>query len=377
LRRYFHSNPEIAHHEFKTSQKVKSELARLGIKTEAHAGTGILGFIKGRYEKPVCALRSDMDALPITEKTGLPFRSKNEGIMHACGHDVHIAVLLGAAMILAELKSSLNGSVKLIFQPAEEVPPGGAVEMIKSGVMKKPPVKMIFALHTDPNISTGKIGIRDGVMMSEVLDFNLTVKGKGGHGARPHDTIDSIVISSQIINSLQSIISRNIDPTTPAVLTIGVIEGGTARNVIADEVRMRGTIRGTKTETVRKIKKALEKITGGIIGANNAKIVLEYVAGFPVLVNSPAANKILRETVEELYGKSSIVELPKPSLGGEDFASYLQYSPGAMFRLGVRNRRVNATHQWHTDKYNSDEDSMIYGSAVLAGAVIKYFDEKG
>ncbi len=377
LRRYFHANPEIAHEEFKTSQKIKSELTRLKIKTESHAGTGLLGYIKGQNEKSICALRSDMDALPITENTGLPFKSKIEGKMHACGHDVHMAVLLGTAMILSELRSSLKGSVKLIFQPAEEVPPGGAVEMIKSGVMKKPPVKMIFGLHTDPNIPTGKIGLREGVMMSEVLDFNLTIKGRGGHGARPQDTSDSIVIASQIISSAQSIISRNIDPTSPAVLTIGQIEGGTARNVIADEIRMQGTIRGTETETVMQIKKALEKITGCITSANDAKYVLEYVAGFPVLINSAAANRILRETAAELYGKNSIVDLAKPSLGGEDFASYLQYSPGAMFRLGVRNSKVNSTYQWHSDKYNSDEDSMIYGSAILAGAVVKYFDEKG
>lgn len=377
LRRYFHANPEIAHEEVKTSQKIKAELAKLKIRAESYAGTGLLGFLKGQNDTAVCGLRTDMDALPIAEKTDLPFKSKTEGKMHACGHDVHMATLLGAAMILSELKSSLEGSVKLIFQPAEEVPPGGAVEMIKSGVMKKPPVKMIFALHTDPNIPTGKIGVKDGVMMSEVLDFNLTIKGRGGHGARPHDTSDSIVIASQIINSLQAVISRNIDPTMPAVITIGEIAGGTARNVIADNVRMKGTIRGTETETVMKIKKAMEKITNCVTSANDSKYVLEYVAGFPVLINSPTANNILRETAAELFGKSSIVEMDKPSLGGEDFASYLQYSPGAMFRLGVRNSKINATYQWHTDKYNSDEDSMIYGSAILAGTVIKYLNQKG
>jgi amidohydrolase len=377
LRRFFHANPELAFQEFKTSQKVQSELKRLKIDIITRVKTGVVGFLKGSSRQLVCALRTDMDALPIQEKTELKFKSKTPGHMHACGHDIHMATVLGAAKILSNLRKDLNGSVKFIFQPAEEAPPGGAIEMIKAGVMKSPAVKMIFGLHTDPNIPTGKIGYRDGVLMSEVLDFNLMVRGRGGHGARPQDTIDSIVISAQLVNALQAIVSRVIDPNRPAVLTIGKIEGGTARNVIAGEVRMRGTIRGTESKTVDDVKKALEKVAAGICRAHGARCNLEYVAGYPVLYNDPGANRFLVETAESLYGKKSVTYLPEPALGGEDFAHYLLYAPGAMFRLGTRNRQVGAIYPWHNDRYNADERSMIFGSAILAGAVIKYFEQKG
>lgn len=377
LRRFFHANPELAFQEFKTSQKIQSELKRLKITLAIHAKTGVVGFLKGRSQKPVCAIRSDMDALPIFEKTELKFKSKTPGRMHACGHDIHMATVLGAAKILNHLKQDLKGSVKFIFQPAEEAPPGGAIEMIKAGVMNTPAVKMIFGLHTDPNIPTGKIGYRDGVLMSEVLDFNLMVKGKGGHGAHPQDTIDSIVISAQLINALQTIVSRTLDPHRQAVLTLGKIEGGTARNVIAGEVRMRGTIRGTESRTVVEVKKALEKITAGVCRAHGARFNLEYVAGYPALYNNPGANRFLVETAATLYGKKSVTYLPEPSLGGEDFAHYLRYAPGAMFRLGTRNRQVGAIYPWHNDRYNADERALIFGSAILAGAVIKYFEQKG
>jgi len=377
LRRFFHANPELAFNEFKTSKKIQSELKRLKIGLSVHAGTGVLGLLKGAKNHTACAIRSDMDALPIHEKTGLEFKSRVPGMMHACGHDVHMATVLGAAKILAALREKLKGSVKFIFQPAEEVPPGGAREMIKAGIMRSPPVKMIFGLHTDPNITTGKIGYRDGVLMSEVLDFNLTIKGRGGHGARPQDSIDSIVVASQLLNSLQTIVSRIIDPHYPAVLTIGKIEGGTARNVIAGEVRLRGTIRATDNRIVKKVRRALEEIAGGVSKSFGAGCVIEYVAGYPALRNNSEANRLLVETAMALFGKKSVVMLPEPSLGGEDFARYLQHAPGAMFRLGTRNRRLGAIYQWHSEKYNSDEKAMIFGSAILAGAVLQFLNSKG
>jgi len=377
LRRYFHARPETAFEEIETSKKIKAELSLLKIKSSSHAKTGVLGVLQGTKEKPVCALRSDIDALPIHEKTGLPFRSKNNGRMHACGHDMHMAMVLGAAMILRDIKSELKGTVRFIFQPAEEVPPGGAIEMIKAGAMKNPPVKMIFALHNDPNIRTGKIGVRDDVMMAEVLDFNLTVRGRGGHGARPHDTIDSIVVASQIIDAAQAIVSRQINPSAQAVLTIGTIEGGSARNIIAGEVFMRGTIRGTDPKSVQKVKKGLEQMITGITNAYGAKYNLEYVANYPALKNNPAANRFIIETAHKLYGKKSVTYLENPGLGGEDFARYLQYVPGAMFRLGVRNKKVGAVHQWHSDMFNVDEEAMKIGSAVLAGAVYNFLEQKG
>ncbi len=376
LRRYFHSYPELAFEEQKTSKKIKSELKKLKIEYQSMAGTGVVGFL-GNSSGPVCAIRTDMDALPITESTNLKFRSRHKGKMHACGHDVHMATMLGAAMILNRIRDDLQGGVKFIFQPAEEVPPGGAIRMIKEGVMKNPAVKMIFGLHTDPNIPTGKIGCREGVLMAEVLDFDVTIQGKGGHGARPHDTVDSIVASSQLISTLQTIVSRRIDPIASGVLTIGQIEGGTARNVIAPEVKIQGTIRGTDPNIVQKIKKELEAIIKGVVESFGARFSLEYVANYPVLHNNPKANQLIMETAMGLYGKNSVTMLENPGLGGEDFARYLKFAPGAMFRLGVRNRKAGSTHQWHSDRYNSDERSMIYGSAVLAGAVARFLASKG
>jgi len=376
LRRYFHSNPELAFEERKTSAKIKSELKRLKIGHKSLARTGVLGFM-GKKSGPVCAIRSDMDALPIIEKTSLRFKSKNAGKMHACGHDIHMATVLGAAMILSDIKSELPGGVKFIFQPAEEVPPGGAIRMIKEGAMKNPPVRMVFGLHTDPNITAGKIGCREGVLMAEVLDFDITIKGRGGHGARPHDTIDSIAVTGQLITTLQTIVSRRIDPIASGVVTIGEISGGTARNVIASEVHLKGTIRATDPDVVQRIKKELETILRGVTQSYGAKFTLEYVANYPVLYNNPRANDLIMETAAELYGKKSVTILENPGLGGEDFARYLKYAPGAMFRLGIRNRKVGAVYQWHSDHYNSDENSMIYGSAVLAGAVVKFLTSKG
>ena len=377
LRRYFHANPEIAFTEIKTSQKIRKTLSQLKIKSKQCAQTGLLGRLNPKPTGPVCAIRSDMDALPILEQTKLSFKSKTPGIMHACGHDVHMATVLGAAMILAGLKDRLKGEVRFIFQPAEEVPPGGAVEMIKAGVMAKPPVKMIFGLHTDPHIPVGKIGLRDGVMMSAVLDFDLTVTGKGGHGARPHDCSDAIVIASQLINSLQTIVSRSVDPVKPAVITLGQIEGGTARNIIANEVRIKGTIRATEMRTVALLKKRVRKICENICKAFDGQYKLDYVAEYPPLYNRPEANQLISETTAELYGKKSVTILENPALGGEDFAHYLQYAPGAMFRLGVRNAKIDAVHGWHSDKYMVDENAMLYGSAILAGAVLRFFNQKG
>ena len=377
LRRHFHAHPEIAYTEIKTSQKIRETLSKLKIKSKVCTPTGVLGRLNPGQSGVVCAIRSDMDALPILEQTKLEFKSKTPGLMHACGHDVHMAAVLGAAMILAKLKDRLRGEVRFIFQPAEEVPPGGAGEMIKAGALTKPPVKMIFGLHTDPHIPVGKIGLRDGVMMSAVLDFDLTVRGRGGHGARPHDCHDAIVIAAQLVNSLQTIVSRNIDPVKPAVITIGQIKGGTARNVIANEVKIRGTIRATENKTVQILKKRVRSVSVNTCRAFEADCDLAFIAEYPPLYNCPEANKFISETTVELYGKKSVTMLENPALGGEDFSRYLQYAPGAMFRLGVRNPGIDAIHGWHSNKYMVDEKSMMYGSAILAGAVLRFFDQKG
>jgi amidohydrolase len=376
LRRFFHSHPELAFEEKLTSEKIQATLQDLGIDFEVMAETGVVGNLAGRQQSPLCALRSDIDALPILEKTGLEFKSKSPGRMHACGHDIHMASVLGAAMILVKLRDKLPGSVRFIFQPAEEQPPGGAIKLIDEGVMKKPAVDMIFGLHTDPNIDVGKIGLRDGVLMSEVLDFNLSVKGRGGHGARPHDTVDAVVIASQLVTALQTIVSRNIDPIENAVLTIGRMSGGSARNVIADEVNLEGTIRGTSSETVRLVKTRLEKTCRNISEAFEASFELDYIAGYPVLINNSDANFYITRAAEALFGAECLTYLDNPGLGGEDFSRYLEHAPGAMFRLGIRNAEIGAVHQWHSDRYLCDEKSLLYASSILAGAVYSFLNHQ-
>ncbi|MGB2982135.1 MAG: M20 family metallopeptidase, partial [Candidatus Zixiibacteriota bacterium] len=237
LRREFHQYPELSFHEFKTSERVAKELRKLRITVKTGiAKTGVVGVLTGRKSGKTVALRADMDALPIEEQTGFPYKSRNKGVMHACGHDVHMACAIGAAIILSEIKRDLDGNVKFIFQPSEEVIPGGAKSMIEAGVLEKPKVSGIFGLHCEPGIPVGKIGVKDGPFMAQVDDFDITISGSSGHGARPHQGVDAIVVASQVIQALQTIPSRKIDPVEPVVVSVGKIEGGTARNIICDRV---------------------------------------------------------------------------------------------------------------------------------------------
>lgn len=376
LRRFFHSHPELAFEEKLTSEKIQATLQDLGIDFEVMAKTGVVGNLTGRQQSPLCALRSDIDALPILEKTGLEFKSKYPGRMHACGHDIHMASVLGAAMILAEIRAELDGSVRFIFQPAEEQPPGGSIKLIEEGVMEGPGVDMIFGLHTDPNIAVGQIGLRDGVLMSEVLDFNLKVTGSGGHGARPHDTVDAVVVASHLVTALQTIVSRNVDPIENAVLTIGRMSGGSVRNVIADEVNLEGTIRGTSSGTVELVKTRLEQVSHNLMEAFNASYDLEYIAGYPVLINDSDANFYITRAAEALFGAECLRYLDNPGLGGEDFSRYLEHAPGSMFRLGIRNPEIGAVHQWHSDRYVCDENALVFASSILAGAVYSFLNHQ-
>ena len=234
LRRELHQYPETAFQEFKTSERIAKELKKLNLSIKTKVGkTGVVGFLVGKNKGKTVALRSDMDALPVTEQTNFPYKSKNLGKMHACGHDVNMSIVIGAATILTRLKNELKGNVKFIFQPSEEVTPGGAIEMIKNGVLENPKVEGIFSSHVDVNIPVGKIGVKNLAMMAQADDFDLTILGKGGHGARPHEGVDAIVVSAQVIQALQTIVSRRISPLKPVVISLGTIEGGNARNIIS------------------------------------------------------------------------------------------------------------------------------------------------
>jgi amidohydrolase len=373
LRRELHQYPELAFNEFKTSERIARELKKLGINfKKGIAKTGVVGVLNGNRKGKTLALRADMDALPVLEQTNFPYKSKNKGIMHACGHDVHMACLIGAAKILTRLKEELPGKVKFIFQPSEEVHPGGAKPMIEAGVLKNPDVSGIFALHCDPAIPIGKIGVREGPTMAQAEDFDVTIIGRGGHGARPHDGVDAIVVAAQVIQALQTIVSRKINPLEPVVVSIGKMEGGSARNIICDKVILKGTARTLNKEVAKKIPGFLKEVISGITKGAGASFELNYYGGYPILINHPKATDLARRSIAKLFGKEAIFELKRPMMGGEDFAYYLQKIPGSFLRLGIRNPKKDAIYPWHHPKFTVDEDAIKIGSAVLAGIAFDF-----
>jgi amidohydrolase len=375
LRRQFHQYPELGYQEFKTAERVAKELRRLGIRVKTGvAKTGVVGVLTARKKGKTVALRADMDALPITEQTNFPCKSKNKGIMHACGHDAHMACVIGAATILSELKDELNGNVKFIFQPSEESPPGGAKPMIGAGALKNPDVSGIFALHCDSAIPVGEIGVKEGPFMAQADSFNITIKGVSGHGARPHDGIDAILVTAQAVQALQTIASRKIDPVQPVVISVGKIQGGTKRNIICDRVELEGTSRSLNKEVARRIPHLLKEIVSGITKSAGASFELKYTPGYPVLINHPQATDLARGTIARMFGKKAIYEIKKPLMGAEDFAFYLQNVPGSFLRLGIRNPKRDAVYPWHHPRFTVDEDAIRIGAALLAGVAVDFLN---
>ncbi|UCB52385.1 MAG: amidohydrolase [Candidatus Zixiibacteriota bacterium] len=375
LRREFHQYPELSYEEFKTSERAARELRKLGIPVKTGiAKTGVVGLLTGKKKGKTVALRADMDALPIQEQTSLPCKSRNKGVMHACGHDVHMTCVIGAAMILSQLKEEISGNVKFIFQPSEEYIPGGAKPMIQAGVLEKPKVSGIFGLHTEPGIPAGKIGVKDGPLMAQVDDFDIAISGSSGHGARPHQGVDAIVVASQLIQALQTIPSRMIDPVEPVVVSVGKIEGGTARNIICDRVTLKGTARSLSKEVARKIPALLKSVTAGVVKSAGASFELKYSPGYPVLMNHPRETDLARGTVARMFGKRAIFEIKKPEMGAEDFSYFLQKVPGTFLRLGIRNPKKHAVYPWHHPRFTVDENVINIGAAVLAGVAFDFLN---
>jgi amidohydrolase len=375
LRRRLHQYPELALGEYKTAKTIAAELKRIGLNvTTGQYKTSVVAILQGGYPGKTAALRSDMDALPISEQTNLPFKSHYQGRMHACGHDVHAATVVGAAAILHKLREYVQGNVKIIFQPSEEVPPGGAKFLIEAGVLENPRVSAIFGIHVDPDIPTGYVGLRVGPTMAQADDFDLTVEGLSGHGALPHQTVDAIVCTSQIIQALQTISSRRIDPTEPVVITIGSIHGGEARNVICGRVELQGTVRTLNPKTAHRLPHLISEVVEGACRSFNAKFKLDYFPGYPVLSNHPAIVEIIRRAVSKLYSQDNAVEIDRPIMGSEDFAYFLEKLPGAMLRLGVRNEKIGADKPWHSPQFIVDENAIPVGAATLAASVWEYLE---
>ena len=372
IRRYLHANPELSYQEFNTSAFVQEKLSSWGIPFEIKATTGVIGLIKGKNPSSrVIALRADMDALPIQEENEVEYASANKGVMHACGHDVHTTCLLGAAKILQELKTEWEGTIKLIFQPGEEKNPGGASILIKEGVLENPAPQGIIALHVHPGLELGKLSFRKGRVMASADEIYITIKGKGGHAAAPHLTADTVLIASQLIVSLQQIISRNNNPLYPSVLSICSIQGGHTTNVIPSEVKLMGTFRAMDETWRYKAHELIRKQTIGIVEAMGASVDLHIDIGYPTVDNEPLFTEEAWQLANEFAGPENVSET-EVRMGAEDFGFYSQTIPGCFFRLGVRNEEKGVIHNVHTPKFDVDERAIPKGISILAwlGAMV-------
>ncbi|MDH4156412.1 MAG: M20 family metallopeptidase [candidate division Zixibacteria bacterium] len=369
-RRDFHQHPELSSREFRTTARLTAIVKKLGLKLiPIKMKTGLLAELAGNHPGPTVAIRTDIDALPVTERSGLPFASKVNGCMHACGHDVHMAIVLGTAAVLSKMKKHIHGRVRFIFQPDEEMPPGGARPMIENGAVDG--VSAVFGLHVDPMLPAGMISTRDGISMAMVTDFDLVIHGKGGHAASPHSGVDAIVTAAEVIESIQKIVSREISPTSPIVIHFGRIEGGTGRNIVADRVTLDGTARALSDTAGRLVPKLIKRTVSGVCRARGARAEVNIGPGYPPLRNDPAVNRIFENNYRLLYGRGKI-RTTKQVLGAEDFACYLEKVPGAMFFLGIRNRKIKADKAWHSSDFIADERAIEYGTALLASSALDY-----
>jgi amidohydrolase len=366
VRHHLHAHPELSYQEFETSKFVQQKLSALGIPFEIKATTGVVGLIKGKNpDSRIVALRADMDALPIKEENDIPYKSKNEGVMHACGHDVHTTCLLGAAKILYELKNDWEGTVKLIFQPGEEKNPGGASILIKEGVLESPKPSAIFGLHVHPGLPVGKMSFRGGKVMASADELYFAIKGKGGHAASPHLGIDPILIASHLVIALQQVISRNNNPFNPSVLSITSFQGGTTTNVIPNEVKMMGTFRAMDEEWRFKAHELIKKVTNDIVTGMGGSVDLHIDVGYPSVYNNEKLNETARQKAIEFIGTDHVEET-EPRMGAEDFGYYTQQIPGCFFRLGVMNKEKGIISGVHTPTFNIDESAIETGIGMMA-----------
>jgi len=370
-RRHIHQNPELSFHEYQTSAFVAAALDKLGIPYQKMADTGIVALLSGgKPSEAVIALRADMDALPIVEANDVSYVSKNPGVMHACGHDVHTSSLLGTARILSELKDEFAGTVKFIFQPAEEKLPGGASLMIKEGVLENPKPTAVLGQHVMPLIDCGKVGFRSGKYMASTDEIYVTVHGKGGHGAQPQQNIDPVVITSHIIIALQQIVSRIADPKLPSVLSFGKVIANGATNVIPNEVKLEGTFRTMDEEWRAQAHVKMKKMAEGIAEAMGGSCDFNIVNGYPFLVNEEKLTANVRAYAEEYLGRENVEDLDI-WMAAEDFAYYSQAADACFYRLGTRNEEKGFTSSVHTPTFDIDENALIVSTGLMAYIALK------
>ncbi len=376
LRRHFHLHPEIGYEEHQTARYVAQYLRALGAEvTEGVGGVSVMGVLQGYSEGPCIALRADIDALSLTEETGLDFASQNPGVMHACGHDGHTAMLLTAARILSDTKDRWRGTIKLLFQSAEECAPhGGAKDMIEAGVLDNPQPALVYGLHLWPEIPLGHVGLKEGPLMSASDRLRIHVVGKGGHGAMPHQAVDAVLVASSIVTALQSIVSRQVDPMDAAVVTIGELKAGSRYNVIAEEAHLDGTVR-TQNEELREIMPArITTLVEHTALSQGATAKVTYEKGYPTLHNDPWALSVARRAVVETLGQTGVVEVSRPSMGGEDFAFFAQQVPGAFLWLGCREQGT-VGYPIHNPRYTFDEEALPHGVELLCRLAMLSLEE--
>lgn len=372
VRRHLHAHPELSFEEFNTAAFVDEQLKSMGIAdVQTMANTGRVATIKGRNpEKKVVALRADMDALPIQELNNVPYKSGNDGVMHACGHDVHTSSLLGAANILNGLKEHFEGTVKLVFQPGEEKLPGGASLMIKEGVLKNPVVNSMFGQHVMPFLPTGKVGFRSGLYMASTDEIYVTVKGKGGHGAMPHLNIDTVMITAQMLTALQQVVSRGANPTVPSVLSFGKVIANGATNVIPDVVYLEGTFRTLDEKWRKEAHQLMLKIANGVAESLGGSVEFNIMKGYPFLKNDEQLTAKAKQAAIDYLGADNVVDLDI-WMAAEDFSFYSQEVPACFYRLGTRNEARGITSSVHTPTFDIDESALEIGMGLMAWQALK------
>ncbi|PGM55501.1 M20 family metallopeptidase [Bacillus sp. AFS053548] len=371
-RRHFHQYPELSFHEEKTAQYVYDTLQTFGnLEISRPTKTSVMARLIGSQPGKVLAIRADMDALPIEEENTFEFASTNPGVMHACGHDGHTAMLLGTAKILTSLKDKIKGEVRFLFQHAEELYPGGAEEMVQAGVMDG--VDMVIGAHLWAPMKLGTVGVAYGPMMAAPDTFYVTVEGKGGHAALPHDTIDSIAIASQVVTNLQHIVSRNTDPLDNLVVSVTKFIGGTTHNVIPGSVEICGTVRSFNADLRKSVPDLMERIIKGITDAHGAQYKFDYEFGYRPVINDEQITKAIEETILEVFDEKTL-DLMKPNMGGEDFSAYQQKAPGTFFYVGAGNKEKDITYPHHHARFTIDEDALEIGVNLFVHATFKLLD---
>ena len=370
IRKELHQFPEVSSKEYETTERLKKWLKEAGYRFKStQLDTGLVAEIDGKNPGPTVAFRTDIDALPILEETGLPYASKNEGVSHACGHDLHMAIALGAAFVLAESREQFNGSVRFVFQPAEETTQG-ARQLIEDGLFQDGETNAIFGLHNQPGIRAGEIGITDRNLMAAVDTLKIKIRGKSGHGAIPHHTIDSVVAGSAVVMGLQSAVSRNIDPFEPVVITIGSFQAGTAHNVISGQATLTGTVRTFNPKIRAQLPGLIERIVGQIAKGYGAEAEVDFIPQVPAIQNDTEMTQFVKESVGEIVGPDAIVD-PEPTMGGEDFSLYQEYVPGCFFWVGTGNEKKGINKQWHDSSFLANDDIILNTVKIVVQTLFK------